>query len=199
MSNFLGAMRVCNINPCYFHWMNTTRIIRQRRGGVADGDNKVPPLASVERVAMSVNPVGLTNVEYGHLWTKCHSSLLWRPMPWLTMSTSRMFRGRTHMFTVRLIGRESLRALILLFSQVLWRRRILRSLWMRCIRFWFMGPTNTKKTELASYQLNGGYGGHIYWESTVGFLATQGFCTDLVQDVAILPSFGWCSGHLGVV
>ena len=25
-----------------------------------------------------------------------------------------------------------------------------------------MGPTDTKKVELASYQLKGGYGGHIY-------------------------------------
>ena len=51
--------------------------------------------------------------------------------------------------------------------------------------FVVMEPTDTKKSELASYQLKGGYGGHIYWESTVGFLATQGFCTDMVQDVAI--------------
>ena len=76
MSNFLGVMRVSNINPCCFQRINTRITICQRRGGEAAGGNQVPPQAPAEGVAMSVNPAGLTDAEYGHLWPRYHSSSL---------------------------------------------------------------------------------------------------------------------------
>ena len=54
-------MRVSNINPCCFQIIKTRRTIGQRRGGVAVGDNKVPPQAPAEGVAMPVNPAGLND------------------------------------------------------------------------------------------------------------------------------------------
>ena len=63
MSNFLGVMRVSNINPCCFQKINTRRTIGQRRGGAAAGVNQVPPQAPAEGVAMPVNPAGLIDVE----------------------------------------------------------------------------------------------------------------------------------------
>ena len=43
--------------------MNTRRAIGQRRGVAAAGDNQVPPYVLDEKVAMRVNPAGLTDME----------------------------------------------------------------------------------------------------------------------------------------
>ena len=63
MPDFRGVMSVCNINPCYFHRMNTRRTIGLRRGGGAVEGNQVPPQAPAEGVAMPVSPSGLTDAE----------------------------------------------------------------------------------------------------------------------------------------
>ena len=63
ISDFPYVMSMSNINPCCFQKINTRRTIGQRRGGVAAGGNQVPPQASVEGVAMTVNPAGLTDSE----------------------------------------------------------------------------------------------------------------------------------------
>ena len=76
MYNFVGVMRVSNINLGFFQRINTRKTIGQRIGGAAAGGNQVLPQASAEGVAMPVNPAGLTDAEYGHLWPRYHSSSL---------------------------------------------------------------------------------------------------------------------------
>ena len=76
MFDFTDFMSMSNINTCCLQRMNTRRTIGHRRGVATAGNNKVPPQAPAEGVAMPVNPAGLTDVEYGHLWHIFHSSSL---------------------------------------------------------------------------------------------------------------------------
>ena len=43
--------------------MNIRRNVGHRRKGAAGGDNQFPPKAPTKRVAMSVNPAGLSDAE----------------------------------------------------------------------------------------------------------------------------------------
>ena len=60
---FLHVMSLSNINLVVFNKMNTRRTIGHTKGGEATGDNKVPPEAPAEGVAMQVKPTELTDVE----------------------------------------------------------------------------------------------------------------------------------------
>ena len=58
-------LRACltSILVFFLHKINTRRTIGQRRGGVAAKGNEVPPKAPVERVAMPIKPIEMTDAE----------------------------------------------------------------------------------------------------------------------------------------
>ena len=63
MFEFLGVMNVSDINPCCFNRMNTRRTMGLRTGAAPARGDQNPPQAPPERVAMPVNPAGLTDTE----------------------------------------------------------------------------------------------------------------------------------------
>ena len=81
-------MNVSNINPCFFQRMNTWRTKCLRKGGAATRGNQNPPQAPAERVAIPVNPAGLTDGEVRASPAQMSQSIMMQDRP-ITVQVNR--------------------------------------------------------------------------------------------------------------